>query len=169
MCPHPPDIDLNKDWPALNSLTFQIIRALYRSRNFIYAHDREMIERTGLTWGQLETLVALRLTVSPCQLSPTALYDVVQVTSGGFTKIVNGLEEQELILRVDNPTDRRSRLVRLTTKGKIMVEDCIEQLADTNDKLLMSLFTTQEMQQLDQLLGRLLSALALRHGDDKDS
>jgi DNA-binding MarR family transcriptional regulator len=162
-CHHPLDIDLDTHWPILNTTTMRIIRALYRNRKFIFTHDIELVERSNLTWGQLETLVALRITSMPYQMSPTALYDAVQVTSGGLTKILNGLEQRDLIARIDNPEDRRSRLVCLTSNGKTLVEKIIDRLSDTNNELLVSIFNQDEREQLDQLLGRLLEALEERH------
>lgn len=167
-CPHPSNIDLDTHWPILNTTTTRIVRALYRNRNFIFTHDIELIERSGLTWCQLETLVALRMTLIPYQMSPTALYDAVQVTSGGLTKILNGLEERDLIARIDNPEDRRSRLVCLTSKGKTLVEKNINRLADTNNELLSSIFSQDEREQLDQLLGRFLEALEERHCNNNE-
>jgi len=165
-CPHPPDIDIDTHWPVLNTTTTRIIRAIYRNRKFIFTHDIKLVERSDLTWCQLETLVALRITSMPYQMSPTALYDAVQVTSGGLTKILNGLEERDLIARIDNPKDRRSRLVCLTSKGKTLVEKIINRLTETNNEMLASIFSQDEREQLDLLLGRLLEALEVRHYND---
>ena len=45
-------------------------------------------------------------------LSPTQLYTAEQVTSGGMTKMMHALSDAQLIERIDNPKDGRSRLVR---------------------------------------------------------
>ena len=151
------------DWPMTMTTTGRTVRALFRSRNFIWDNDHEIVEQLGLTWGQFETLNALRRSGKPYQMSPTQLYDAVQVTSGGLTKILIGLEKMGFIRRTDNPEDRRSRFVKLTPKGQKMVEKVVEQFVHINGDLLASAMEPDERETLARLLGKLVTVLEQRN------
>ncbi len=149
----------NSNWPQMDNNIASIVRGLFRTRNFIWDQDHQIVAEFALTWGQFDTLVSLRNAPPPHRLSPTELYDAVQVTSGGLTKILIGLEQKRLVTRVDNPDDGRSRLVEVTSAGCELVEDIINQLIKTNLNLLSKSLTKQEIDQLAQLLNKVLLGL----------
>ena len=149
-------------WPITVTTTAVIVKSLFRCRNFIWDNDHKIVDQFGLTWGQFDTLVALRFAGSPYQLSPTQLYDAVQVSSGGLTKILIGLESKGLVTRTDNPDDQRSRLVRLAPKGRKMVEKIADQLASINGDLIAEAMGPDEREELAKLLGKLPGALEQR-------
>lgn len=146
-------------WPQLEGSVAKIVRGLFRARNFIWDQDHRIVDEYGLTWGQFDTLVSLRSAPPPFCLSPTELYQAVQVTSGGLTKILNGLERKYLIERLDNPNDGRSRLVQITDEGCALVEGIINHLIETNRSLLGKSLTDKEIDTLARLLDKILSAL----------
>lgn len=152
----------SSNWPVTLSTTGVIVKSLFRCRNFIWENDHKIVDQFGLTWGQFETLVALRFVGSPYQLSPTQLYDAVQVSSGGLTKILIGLEKMGLVDRVDDPDDRRSRFVRLLPKGKDQVETLVDQLAQINGDFFSKAMDPDEGKELARLLGKLVTALEQR-------
>ena len=47
----------------------------------------------------------------------------VELTSGSITTAIDRLEALELVVRCAHPTDRRSRIVRLTPKGSARIEE----------------------------------------------
>ncbi len=55
-------------------------------------------------------------------LSPTELYGRLLFSSGGMTKILKKLETKEYIIRLENKDDKRSKLVKLTSKGRNMLD-----------------------------------------------
>src|SRR6266404_2201040 len=46
----------------------------------------------------------------------------VALSSGAITTAIDRLESLELVGRIDHPTDRRARLVRLTSRGRAQAE-----------------------------------------------
>jgi DNA-binding MarR family transcriptional regulator len=155
------------NWPVTLSTTGVIVKSLFRCRNFVWENDHKIVDQFGLTWGQFETLVALRFAGSPYQLSPTQLYDAVQVSSGGLTKILIGLEKMGLVDRVDDPDDRRSRFVCLLPKGKDQIETLVDQLAQINGAFFSKAMALDESEELARLLGKLVSALEQRDSNSR--
>lgn len=62
-----------------------------------------------------------------------------------------------LIERIDNPEDKRSKLVKLTEKGKILIDKVIPEL-HRQERKKMAVLSAGEQQQLSLLLEKLLSA-----------
>lgn len=103
-------------------------------------------------FGVLETL--RRDSCSSC-LSPTELSHAMLFSSGGLTKVLNRIEEAGLIIRIDNPADKRSKLVKLTEKGILLIDNVIEQL-HASEKSKLAVLSKSEQQQLDALLEKFL-------------
>ena len=111
----------------------------------------------GLTWGEYLVLAALRRAGPPYRMNPTNLYGSVILSSGGMTKRLDRLEDAGLVERLPDPSDRRGRLVGLTTKGLDLVDRVvIDHLA--NEEQLLGALSARERQELSDLLRKLLSS-----------
>ena len=86
--------------------------------------------------GSFDVLATLRRSGAPYTLTPTELFSSLMVTSGTMTTRLKNLENQGLIDRLPNPDDARSMLVRLTDKGKELIEKALFPHVE-NEKLLM--------------------------------
>ena len=140
----------------------RIVPGLFRSRNYIWDNDHRIVESYGVTWSQFMALASLRSAGPERTLSPTQLYKVVQVTSGGMTKMLHALEHAQLIERVENPADGRSRLVMITPKGIALAEQIIEKLVATNTALIGGILEPSETEELARLLHKLSAGLQSR-------
>lgn len=139
---------------------------LFRSRNYIWDNDHRIVENHGVTWSQFLALSSLKSAGPDRTLSPTELYMAAQVTSGGMTKMMHALSDAELIERVDNPQDGRSRLVRITPKGAKLAEQIVEELIATNKALISGILDTEESEELARLLNKLSAGLQSRKKED---
>ena len=133
----------------------RIVPGLFRSRNYIWDNDHRIVESYGVNWSQFLTLSTLRSAAPDHVLSPTQLYNSVQITSGGMTKSLHGLTKAGFIERIENPEDKRSRLVRLTPSGGALVEKIVGELIETNKSLIGGILTKSEAEQLADLLTKL--------------
>lgn len=149
----------SKDWPLAESATARALRNLFRSRNAFWEIDRKVIARHGLTWTQFQTLVALRRVSAPHRLSAGALGQQAQVSSGGLTKLIDGLVAQGHVRRLDNPADGRGRFAQLTPKGKRFVERVAGQLYEPNLALFRTALSNEELETLADLLEKLGTTL----------
>jgi DNA-binding MarR family transcriptional regulator len=148
-------------WPRERPAEARIVPGLFRSRNYIWDNDHRIVEAQGITWSQMLTLVTLRGTPDRV-LSPTQLYEAAQVTSGGMTKMLHGLEQARFIMRLPNPDDKRSRLVKLTPEGAEMAEAVVDKLVATNKELIGGILSAEECETLAHLLRKLSAGLQER-------
>jgi DNA-binding MarR family transcriptional regulator len=88
-------------------------------------------------------------------LSPTELYDAMLFSSGGMTKILNKLEERNLIKREPSLNDKRSILICLTVEGEILVKECIEKIAKAKQNV-FEVLNDEEKENLKNILEKVI-------------
>lgn len=152
------------NWPKERPAEARIVPGLFRSRNYIWDNDHRVVESFGVSWSQFLTLSALRSAGPDFVLSPTQLYASAQVTSGGMTKMLIGLEKDGFVERLENPEDGRSRLVKLTDKGAELAEVIVTKLVETNKALIGGILTPEECEELATLLRKLSMGLDEKMG-----
>lgn len=152
-------------WRIAPPAEARIVPGLFRSRNFIWDNDHRIVESHGVTWSQFLALSSLRSAGPDQTLSPTQLYKAAQVTSGGMTKMMNALSDANLIVRIDNPNDKRSRLVQITPKGAKLSEQIVEELIKTNKALIGGILEAEETEELARLLHKLSAGLQKRKNE----
>ena len=82
-------------------------------------------ENYQISHWEFDVLATLRRAGSPYLISPTVLFDSMMVSSGTMTNRLQHLEKKQLIERVDNPEDKRSLLVKLTSKGLDLIDRAV--------------------------------------------
>jgi DNA-binding MarR family transcriptional regulator len=112
----------------------------------------------GLPQGWFDLLAALRRAGAPYELNPTSLMRATLLSSSGMTKRLDRIEEAGLIERHPDPNDRRGTLVRLTRRGKSVIDRAVATHLG-NQEHLLGVLTTAERRTLDRLLQRLLIEL----------
>jgi len=94
------------------------------------------LQRHGLKHWEYDVLSVLRRQGAPFEMSATDIAEAAMLTSGAMTTRIDGLEERDLVTRRRSRSDRRSMLVRLTERGKAIVDEAIlTRLEIANDLL----------------------------------
>ena len=117
----------------------------------------------GLQPGWFDLLAALRRAGAPYELNPTRLMHATLLSSSGMTKRLDRMEGAGLIERRPDPNDRRGTLVRLTRRGKSLIDKAVETHV-ANEARLLGALTAAERRTLDGLLKQLLVELERRSG-----
>lgn len=119
---------------------------------------REMEE----TWAEFElhqasfdVLATLRRAGSPYALSPSDLIASTMVTSGTMTNRIDQLEKAALVTRVQSEEDKRSFLIRLTPKGRALIDKAMEAHVNTLNRL-THMLSKKEQAALNRLLRKML-------------
>ena len=73
--------------------------------------------------------------------------------------MMHGLTKAGYIERIDNPDDKRSRLVQLTPRGAALAEAIADELIATNKALIAGILTPHEAEVLADLLAKLSAGL----------
>ena len=138
-----------------------LIGRLLRVTHLVDEELRRGVAPYGLQPGWLDILAALRRAGTPAELNPTGLMRSTLLSSGGMTKRLDRLEEAGLVERRPDPADRRGTLVRLTRRGRGVIDRALEAHLANEERLLASL-SASDRRALDGALRKLLSELEPR-------
>lgn len=133
------------------SIPFFILhKKIYEEGNSI------LINKYNLSQTELDILgVLFYLAGDDFTMSPTQLYEKLLFSSGGMTKVLKKLESKSFIQRVDNPNDKRSKLVQITKEGKETTSLALKEILEHENKC----FSKLEEEERKLLRKLLLKAL----------
>lgn len=118
-------------------------------------HLAPLFAAFGLQPGEFDVLASLRRAGAPYEMTPTQLFEITMLSSGGMTARLDRLERAGLVARRPNPEDRRGVLVGLTPSGRELIERAVpEHLA--NQTRLTAGLSAEELADLSALLRKLL-------------
>jgi DNA-binding MarR family transcriptional regulator len=144
--------------PDLNVAAFGLYGRLFRLVHLSDGALAKGLAPYGLQPGWFDLLAALRRAGAPYELNPTRLMRATLLSSSGMTKRLDRMEEAGLIERRPDPHDRRGTLVRLTRRGKRVIDRAVETHVANEERLLGAL-SAAERRTLDGLLRDLLLQL----------
>lgn len=104
----------------------------------------QSIANTGLC---LTDFVALEALLHKGPLTISDIQEKVRLASGSMTAAIDRLEKLGLVIRTSSPSDRRARVVELTSEGKRLAASCFEKHAKDLEAL-MSALSGNEVEQL---------------------
>lgn len=108
----------------------------------------------GLVGGEFDVLATLRRSGGDFELSPGDLGASMMVTSGAVSKRIDRLERAGLVTRRVSTVDARARLIRLTDKGRRLVDAVlVEHVA--NEARLVAGLSSDDREVLAALLRKL--------------
>lgn len=148
----------NRERPDLDTRVMGLIGRIQRAAAALRPRLDDAHGLSGLQGESFDVLASLRRAGRPYQLSPTQLYREMMLTSGAMTNRIDRLEEAALVSRRPDPRDRRGTLVRLTAKGKTVIDAATTEHVANQERLLSGL-SEREQQQLAELLRKLLLSL----------
>jgi DNA-binding MarR family transcriptional regulator len=139
-------------WHEDHLAVAETIKRLFRARELFFSDAKIVMEQFNLNVGEFDALASLRLQGPPYEQTPSNICQVNLVSSGGLTKVLNSLEKTGLISRRQCADDQRSRLVKLTDKGKKLIEEALEIVLDRHEKQLSDALSREERDMLNKLL-----------------
>lgn len=93
----------------------------------------------GLNLASFDVLATLLRSGAPYALSPNDLLATMMVTSGTMTNRIDQLEKAGLVIRAENPADKRSVLITLTPEGKALIDRAVTAHVATQARLVEGL------------------------------
>ena len=145
--------------PDLDSSPIGVIGRVSRLSRLIDRRLGENFARFGIENWMYDVLATLRRTGEPYELTAGDLVRQTMVTTGAITNRIDRLVERGLVERA-GAEDRRKVIVRLTDRGRELVDDVVDHHLDTEREILSTLSPRQQAD-----LTTLLRALLVGLGD----
>jgi DNA-binding MarR family transcriptional regulator len=141
--------------PDLDLESAAIVLRIDRADRHLQAAVEATLQGLGLSRWRFSVLSALRRADPQRGLRPGDLLRDTLSTTGAMTNRLDRLEEEGLVERVADGTDRRAVLVRLTDAGRALVDRAVVTHLE-NEAELVAHLDAVERDQLTGLLRRLL-------------
>ena len=117
---------LRRQWarelPDLNTEPMAILGRAFRLGNMIRPSIEATFAGFGLDRGEFDVIATLKRSGPPYRLTPTQMYALLMISSGGLTHRLDRLEKAGLIRREKSAKDGRSVQVALTEAGAELAE-----------------------------------------------
>jgi DNA-binding MarR family transcriptional regulator len=146
-----------REFPAADTAALKTITRLARLGVLLESFQTDVLAPLGLVMSDFTVLAALRRLGPEYQSSPSELYNVLERSSGGMTKMIKRLERLGLVKRLPDPADGRSSLVRLTRKGLEVHEHAFDAFLEASHDLLGEM-SPSKLKNLDRSLQSMVSA-----------
>ncbi|BCK01817.1 MarR family winged helix-turn-helix transcriptional regulator [Anaerocolumna chitinilytica] len=108
-------------------LNMQTLRILNRCSQSVHKKELSVIKDSGLTASQFEVLEVLR------DLGDLRISDIIEkilATGGNMTVVIDNLAKDGLVQQSVDPQDKRVKLIRISDKGKALMDDLIPRYLD---------------------------------------
>jgi len=143
---------------AANQPFVDLARALLKA-SFLFVNETERpYQSYDLTLAQMDVLSTLARTNGE-NISCSEIAARTLITKGGITGILDRLEARGLVKRFPSSDDRRSVLVRLSSKGIELFRKLYPELARSNRSILERAFKPQQMKDFSRLLEVLIQSI----------
>ena len=144
--------ELAKRYPNLDPTALKTCALLLRTGSDLLTTFETILGRHGLSQGRFLTLIVMNRTPDE-EINPSSLAEKVGVTRATMTGLLDGLERDGIIERLAHPEDRRKVGVRLTDKGRHVLDDMLPGYYNHITKVMRNL-TGKERQKMISLLGK---------------
>ena len=153
---------LRQDWhnerPDLDSKAMGVVGRAILLGELMRKSANNVLLDFGVGYTDLDVLATLRRSGKPFILRPADLLKAILIQSGSLTACLDRLESAGLIERVATPNDRRSRSVKLTKKGRTLIDEAISVRFSEAERLL-TVLSSSERDNLERLLRKLLLSI----------
>lgn len=144
-----------REFPDIDSSAKATTGRILRLHDVILKAFNKAFKAHGLKYANYAVLATLRSSGRPYEMTPTALQEMMVLTSGGLSKLLARIEADGFIERSIESSDRRSVIVRLTEKGRVIADRAMRTQAKVEHELIATL-SMAEREALSSMLRRLL-------------
>lgn len=145
----------NKEEPSLNVSAMEVVGRLILLGKILEKRASNAIQGFEIHYTDLDVLATLRRKGKPYELTPKHLMNYVLITSGSMTALLNRLEKLNLIIRINDKSDKRIKKARLTKLGISVIDKAIKLRFEEANKSISAL-DFNEKYSLSVLLKKLL-------------
>lgn len=154
---------VKRDMPETALSAMQAFWQLTKTTGGIRRLVDEYLASQGISRGKF-TVLSLLHDKFDTGLLPHELAEKAGVTRATITGLLDGLERQGFVFRVEHASDRRMRIIRLTEEGRNFLEEIFpSHLRRVID--IMSCLDEKELNELSRLLRKLQQGISSQHSE----
>jgi DNA-binding MarR family transcriptional regulator len=156
--------EIHAEYPGRDSRAMAAVSRIQRAAFFFEAALARVARKAGLNVRELLLIAALRRAGPNFCLNPAQLLNECFAPSATMTRQIDHLTALGFVERKPDPNDRRSVLVRLTSRGRKLIDSSVTlgMLADEPELQAANILTSAEIDALNRILHKLLVRLEAR-------
>ncbi|MEU5051228.1 MarR family transcriptional regulator [Streptomyces sp. NPDC021096] len=135
----------------------EVMGRVQRMQRVYDQHFKRLSDEFGVNMGEFDVLSTLCRSGPPYTLSAGAFAKAAMVSPGAITNRMDRLEDKGLVERIRDRADRRSVQIRLTERGKSLIDEAIVAHLRDYDEIL-SVLTPEEYGHIASGLRKILEA-----------
>lgn len=143
---------MHDNWNKSFDPVIEVSTRIYRLHELLRQNIDAVLAGHGLQSAEFEVLSTLRIVDPPHELTPTELYRTILLSSGGMTKVIKRLEAAGLVDLSSSPSDRRSKIIRLNSTGKKLIEAVMRSAIDAEVEVLEKAFPGRSLERTALML-----------------
>ncbi|MGO9062847.1 MAG: MarR family winged helix-turn-helix transcriptional regulator [Candidatus Binataceae bacterium] len=153
--------EIHAEYPGRDTRAMAAVSRIQRAAFFFEAALARVAAKAGLNVRELLLIAALRRAGPTFCLNPAQLLKECFAPSATMTRQIDHLAEMGLVERKPDPGDRRSVLVRLTPRGRKLIDATVSLgvLSDDPEMHAAHTLTSAEIDALNRILHKLLVQL----------
>ncbi|MFC3495128.1 MarR family winged helix-turn-helix transcriptional regulator [Glycomyces rhizosphaerae] len=144
----------HRELPDLELESMALYGRIHRISQKLGARLHRLRAQQGLGRNEFDVLASIRRSGEPFTLSPKEIGATLMLSSGGLTGRLDKLEAAGFVERLPDPADRRGLKVRMTERGREVIEEAVRTGIDLQLETL-SVLSEEERTQLGALLRKL--------------
>ena len=159
--------EIHAEYPARDSRAMAAVARVQRAAVYFESALARVAAKAGLNVRELLLIAALRRAGPGFCLNPAQLLKECFAPSATMTRQVDHLAALGLVERKPDPNDRRGVLVRLTQRGRRLIDSTVTLgvLADEPELQTANTLTSGEIDALNRILRKLLVVLEGENSD----
>lgn len=111
--------------PEMDCSGLDVVVRIQEVAKLLRRNEDQALESLDLKMWEYDVLSALRRQGQPFRLPATELAREALLSSGAMTNRIDRLEQRGLVIRENDPADRRAVLVRLSPAGKALADEAL--------------------------------------------
>ncbi len=127
------------------------------SRDLIRALERDL-EPFGLDGGDYQ-LLAMLSDAPDQRLRMCELAEELRLSRGGLTRRMNGVLEKRLVVRNQDPTDKRVAYIEMSTKGRALLDRAAPVHLQSVRRLMIDLLSASEIKAIGTAFSKISTQL----------
>ncbi len=153
--------EIHAQTPGVDTRPMAAISRILRAAMFFQAAMNRIAGRAGVTYRELLLLAALRRAAPSFCLNPGQLLKECFAPSSTMTRQLDHLSSLGLVERKPDPNDRRGVLVRLTGRGKRLIDSTLTLGVLSDERELQAIYklSPEQIDTLNRTLHELLLVL----------
>ncbi len=159
--------EIHAETPDVDTRPMAAISRVLRAAMFFQAAINRIAGKAGLTYRELLLLAALRRAAPSFCLNPGQLLKECFAPSSTMTRQLDRLASLGLVERKPDPNDRRGVLVKLTTRGRRLIDSTLTLgvLSDERELQAIHKLKPDRIESLNRTLHELLLILEVEETD----